>query len=194
MRWFLESARLNRLDPADVIGPRSVFVRNQGFVGHLSRREPSKAPGVDLDVTFQTEGLPSESKPEVRTPVSGTVELSGGSWGAVRIRDENGYAHTLLHMDTATNGIEEGTKVERGDTIGILSNTRTTKDHVHYYIQDRSGRLFLNPENVYFDSDGAVRGVFDYDQHRFENWMQDNYQQPKYEYDNVNPPDVSGIS
>lgn len=184
-------------------------VDGQGFTEHLlglNRKRPSRAPGMDFDITDQTENLSSDHKPKVLTPVSGKVKFIGEHWGSVRIVDEAGYSHVLLHIQLSerpiggsTTILKVGDMVKFGDVIGILSNLGTDRDHVHYYVQDPGG-VFIDPANLVRNLDGSVVGVQNYDKYLEDlRWME--FQHQRYEpgrqptlYDNTNPADVGGVA
>jgi murein DD-endopeptidase MepM/ murein hydrolase activator NlpD len=59
-----------------------------------------------------------------------------------------GYETLYAHLSKIPNGIKEGTRVKRGDLIGLSGNTGLSKSpHLHYEVHDLDGRG-LNP--IYF--------------------------------------------
>lgn len=59
-----------------------------------------------------------------------------------------GYETLYAHLSKIPNGIKEGTRVKRGDLIGLSGNTGLSKSpHLHYEVHDLNGRG-LNP--IYF--------------------------------------------
>lgn len=131
------------------LNPTSILdngVVTSSHVAHQARKNPSA--GVDIDDATLSEG----SQAPVRSPVSGRVTLSGGSYGTVEIVDSAGNRHRLLHLSDTTVAV--GSEVQAGDQIGNLGNTvpsgsTPVRDHVHYQIQDANGD-FVDPEQFNF--------------------------------------------
>jgi murein DD-endopeptidase MepM/ murein hydrolase activator NlpD len=197
-RTNLVEIQRTSLRPSDLLEGGTI---TNTFEQHLMRRpQQSARPGVDIDTNRQyTEGPPYLEKPVVSSPVAGTVVFRGGNWGTVRIRDKEGYEHVFLHMSldpTATSKappdfktVQLGQSISKGDTIGLLSNVKADRDHVHYFIQDTRGEI-LNPENLWFARDGSVLGIKDQKQHEYDLWLQNEKHYYNYKYDNITtPPD-----
>lgn len=148
------------------------------FQSHLAR---SLSPGIDIDLfssCIDSENFALKQFPEfslsVYSPVSGKrLSIGPGNYGTITIKDQNGYTHRLLHNNiflnsvvqvplepTRTLGIENGQAINKGETIGYLGKTKTTKDHVHYsiYKDIEEGCIeFLDPMQTVFDQEtGAV--------------------------------------
>ena len=183
------------LEPGKIV---EAGVVTNTFQDHLLRPKPSQTPGVDIDTRYlYTEGPPYLEKPVIRSNVSGTVMAPrGGNWGTVRIRDKADYEHFFLHMSLDPTPLNKapanfvpvklGQKVTPTTPIGLLSNTKAERDHVHYFIKSPKGEL-LNPANLWFDEDGSVIGIKDQDQYRFERWLQGRDRYDTIKYDNVQP-------
>ena len=177
-----------------------VEVAGQGFHGHMERRTPSKSPGIDVDVTYDTEHLANGERPTVRSPVSGEVVFRGpGRDGTVRIRDRNGYEHTVLHNRLNFEGPIEGRMyplgetVQKGDPIGVVGNQGTARDHVHYSIKHPAG-YYVDPKNQNFDKDGTVLGPRDHDAEIWDRWTQERPAPEPQKFDRVGGPDPSNIA
>jgi len=88
--------------------------------------------GVDIAAP---EGSP------VRATADGVVRRVGqaGAYGnLVEIEHEGGFTTRYAHL--AAIGVEQGTKVHRGDTIGSVGHTgRATGPHLHYEVR-REGK------------------------------------------------------
>lgn len=177
-----------------------------GFQEHLARTPSSRTPGVDIDTRLHyTEGPPYLEKLQVLTPVSGRMILTPGSIGTVRIQDRTGHSHTFLHLhlDPSLPGAPFGflptranESVDKGGIIGLLGNVGVLsgRDHVHYYIQDASGR-YLDPQNLYVDATGAVIGIRDRGMHRENMLLQNSWESDdSVFYDDISPPDVTNIA
>ena len=143
------------------------------FVDHVMRKDPSDTPGIDIDRPSpphpHSENLSPSQKPEVRSPVSGTViQIKADPWGTVRIIDENGYQHILLHNDLVSPGplstsyfdLKLG-PISKFDPIGLLDNKHTRRDHVHYYIIAPNGQIIDPLNTLRHPGTGAVLGVDD---------------------------------
>lgn len=181
---------MQTLQPTEIVAGGSV---TSTFRRHMDRAPPSNAPGLDIDTNIQfTESPPYLEKLSVRSPVSGKVTFVGGNYGTVRIIDSAGYEHNFLHMHLDPSKVKSpsdfmpvsvGEYVERGQIIGLLGNVHvpTKRDHVHYHLRDQNGK-FIDPDNIWRDDAGAVRGIRNQDRH-FEDLMR---QERRYNYDNIN--------
>jgi len=73
---------------------------------------------------------------------------SGYGINVVLQHPKAGYETLYAHLSKIPKGIKEGTRVKRGDLIGLSGNTGLSKSpHLHYEVHDLSGRG-LNP--IYF--------------------------------------------
>lgn len=106
--------------------------------------------GVDFNYVGGQSGA-NLRHPTVRSPVSGEVVFSGGSYGTVKIRDDQGNMHEILHMDSRSVQVTNPpTRVQAGDPIGTMGGrgpggASDYAQHVHYQMRDPNGRL-LDPE------------------------------------------------
>lgn len=108
--------------------------------------------GVDFNYVGGQSGA-NLTHPVVRSPVSGTVTYGAGQgeYGAVKIRDDQGNTHVILHLDSRSVRLTDPpTRVEAGDPIGTMGGRgphgpRDYAQHVHYQIHDRNGEL-VDPE------------------------------------------------
>jgi murein DD-endopeptidase MepM/ murein hydrolase activator NlpD len=83
--------------------------------------------GIDI---FARRGTPVLAAEEGWVAEVGENELGGN---VVWIRDRRGDAHYYAHLDVQL--VREGTRVGRGDTVGLVGNTgnaRTTPPHLHF--------------------------------------------------------------
>jgi peptidoglycan hydrolase-like protein with peptidoglycan-binding domain len=112
--------------------------------------------GVDFNYAGGQTGI-NLKHPTVYAPVSGTVigVASGkGSYGTIRIRDEHGYEHRILHTDSQL--VEQGQQVLAGRTpIGTMGGrgpggSNQYPQHVDYRIKDPQGH-WINPEKHWND-------------------------------------------
>lgn len=108
--------------------------------------------GVDFNYTGGQSGRNLEH-PVLRSPVSGTVEYGDGQgqYGTVKIRDDQGNLHEILHMDSRSVRVTDPpTRIEAGDPIGTMGGRGPDgpghyPQHVHYQIRDPQGHL-TDPE------------------------------------------------
>ncbi len=110
--------------------------------------------GVDFNYVGGQSGL-NLRHPEVRSPVSGVVVYGAGqgNYGTVKIRDDQGNTHEILHLDSRSVRVTSPpTRVQAGDPIGTMGNTNPDNprmaQHVHYQIRDPSGRT-IDPERFW---------------------------------------------
>ncbi|MCL1822864.1 MAG: M23 family metallopeptidase [Oscillospiraceae bacterium] len=100
-----------------------------GFRGHS---------GIDISAPAGT---------PIMAAADGTVILADWASGygrAVIIEHENGYKTLYGHCESFADGIAEGQKVERGETIAYVGSTgRADGPHVH--LEFRHGGQILNP-------------------------------------------------
>ena len=62
----------------------------------------------------------------------------------VRVRHPSGYESYYLHLSAFGRGIRAGTRVEQGQTVGLVGATGlATGPHLHYGLK-RNG-VFVNP-------------------------------------------------
>lgn len=126
------------------------------ITSHFGQRmlngHPDNHGGVDFNYTGGQNGRNLEH-PVVRSPVSGTVEYGDGQgqYGTVKIRDDQGNLHEILHMDSRSVRVTNPpTRVEAGDPIGTMGGRgpdgpNQYAQHVHYQIRDPQGQL-TDPE------------------------------------------------
>jgi putative chitinase len=112
---------------------------------------PDLHEGVDFNYVGGQTGI-NRQHPTINSPVSGTVigvTSGAGSYGAIRIRDERGYEHRILH--THDQLVEAGQTVTAGVTpIGTMggrgpNGPNQYPQHVDYRIKDQQGN-WVNPE------------------------------------------------
>lgn len=106
--------------------------------------------GVDFNYVGGQSGA-NLQHPTVRSPVSGEVIFSGGQYGTVKIRDDQGNTHEILHMDSRSVQVTNPpTRVEAGDPIGTMggrgpNGPNQYPQHVHYQVRDPNNNL-VDPE------------------------------------------------
>lgn len=129
------------------------------ITGHYGEHRGEKGPhgGVDFNYVGGQNGL-NLRHPQVHSPVAGVVEVSGGQYGTVGIRDKDGNLHQLLHLQSQS--VKVGDKVEPGQVVGTMGGRgpRGANDyaqHVHYQMKDKNGHL-MNPENYW--SEHRIQG------------------------------------
>ncbi|WP_123721650.1 M23 family metallopeptidase [Pseudomonas lini] len=180
----------------------AVEVQGQGFSDHLAREKPSGAPGIDVDVNYNTEHSANWQRPVVKSPASGEVVFSGGQYGTVRIKDKNGFEHRILHMYLDYEGpVKErifplSRTVKIGDPIGVLGDVHPLKrirDHVHYSIIKPDG-FYVDPKKLWFDESGAVDRYKSFENQLLDSLMQRSNEFQQERYDRIDSPDVSGLA
>lgn len=129
------------------------------ITGHYGEHRGKKSPhgGVDFNYIGGQNGL-NLRHPQVHSPVAGVVEVSGGQYGTVGIRDKDGNLHQLLHLQSQS--VKVGDKVESGQVIGTMGGRgpRGANDyaqHVHYQMKGKNGHL-MSPESYW--SDHRIQG------------------------------------
>lgn len=108
--------------------------------------------GVDFNYVGGQSGA-NLRHPTVHSPVSGVVEYGDGqgSYGTVKIRDDQGNLHEILHLDSRSVRVTDPpTRVEAGDPIGTMGGrgpggASDYAQHVHYQMRDPNGRI-IDPE------------------------------------------------
>lgn len=139
---------------------RTMLPTQAGTAPHLTSHygqrmlngHPDNHGGVDFNYTGGQSGRNLEH-PVVRSPVSGTVVYGEGQgqYGTVKIRDDQGNMHEILHMDSRSVRVTNPpTRVEAGDPIGTMGGRgpdgpNQYAQHVHYQIRDPQGQL-TDPE------------------------------------------------
>lgn len=119
--------------------------------------KPDHHGGVDFNYVGGQRGL-NLRHPVVRSPVCGTVIYGDGqgSYGTVKIRDDAGNVHEILHLDSrSVRATNPPTRIEAGDPIGTMggrgpAGARNFAQHVHYQIRDTSGAT-VDPEAFWRD-------------------------------------------
>jgi murein DD-endopeptidase MepM/ murein hydrolase activator NlpD len=102
------------------------------------------------DIAGVSEGTP------IKSPVGGTVVRNDpvnsenpnkGNGNRITIRDTNGTDHHFYHMKEQP-ALQIGDKIEKGDTIGKVGNTGSSKGaHLHYEVRDTNIEVDWNQKN-----------------------------------------------
>ena len=111
--------------------------------------------GVDFNYVGGQNGV-NLRHPTVHSPVSGTVIFGAGqgSYGTVKIRDDQGKVHEILHLDSrSVRATDPPTRINAGDPIGTMGGRGPNgggqyAQHVHYQVRDRSGET-VDPEQFW---------------------------------------------
>lgn len=110
--------------------------------------------GVDFNYVGGQAGV-NLRHPTVHAPVSGVVVFSGGQYGTVKIRDDQGNLHEVLHLDArAVQVTDPPTRVQAGDPIGTMGGRGPNgagqyAQHVHYQVRE-AGNLGTTVDPVAF--------------------------------------------
>lgn len=121
------------------------------ITGHYGERRASGPHGgSDFNYVGGQSGINLEH-PTAHSPVSGTVVFVGGQYGTIKIRDEFGNTHEILHTEAQL--VEVDQVVALGTAIGTMGGrgprgAEQYAQHVHYQLKDEHGRL-LNPEDYW---------------------------------------------
>lgn len=109
--------------------------------------------GIDFNYRGGQNGV-NLQHPTVRSPVSGEVVFSGGQYGTVKIRDDHGNMHEILHLDTrSVQATHPPQRVEAGTPIGTMGGRGPGggdqyAQHVHYQMRNPQGQL-IDPERFW---------------------------------------------
>lgn len=125
--------------------------------------------GVDFNYVGGQSGI-NLRHPVVRSPVSGVVVYGAGqgSYGTVKIRDDAGNVHEILHLDArSVRATDPPTRINAGDPIGTMGGRGPNgagqyAQHVHYQVRDARGHA-VDPETFWrnraIEVPGGVRDV-----------------------------------
>lgn len=121
--------------------------------------------GVDFNYVGGQNGI-NLRHPVVRSPVSGVVIYGAGQgrYGTVKIRDDQGNVHEILHLDSRSVRVTDPpTRINAGDAIGTMGGRGPNgagqyAQHVHYQVRDASGRT-VDPEAFWRNRSIEVRGT-----------------------------------
>jgi putative chitinase len=116
---------------------------------------PDHHGGVDFNYVGGQSGI-NLRHPTVRSPVSGVVIYGEGqgTYGTVKIRDDQGNVHEILHLDSrSVRATDPPTRIDAGDPIGTMGGRGPRGEgqyaqHVHYQIRDAQGRV-VDPERFW---------------------------------------------
>ncbi|CAF4000419.1 unnamed protein product [Rotaria sp. Silwood1] len=100
-----------------------------------SNTRPKPHGGVDFNYVGGQTGI-NLRNPNVNSPISGVVTFVGGKYGTIKIQDDKGVSHEILH--TESQSVRKGENIIVGQKIGTMGNTGPgIKDHhVHYQIKE----------------------------------------------------------
>jgi putative chitinase len=106
--------------------------------------------GIDFNYNIPGQKGINLEHPNVQSPVEGVVTFSGGKYGTVKIRTDDGHSHEVLHMKIVKVNVKD--RVKAGDVIGTMGGTgpkgpKQYAQHVHYQVKDKNDQL-LNPETL----------------------------------------------
>jgi peptidoglycan hydrolase-like protein with peptidoglycan-binding domain len=139
-------------DVMQIILPQSQAGKPTHITSDFGPRDvaPKNHTGVDFNYVGGQTGT-NLQHPVVHSPVSGVVIRSGGAYGTVSIRDDQGNIHEILHLDSRL--VQPPQRVQAGDPIGTMGGTgpngpNTFAQHVHYQIINPQGQ-FVDPEQFW---------------------------------------------
>ena len=105
--------------------------------------------GIDFNYVNGANSINKQS-PKVYSPVKGVVTYSRrAQYGTIKIEDENGYSHEILH--TNSQSVKEGDKVDVGQVIGTMggvgpNSINQYRPHVHYQLRKPNKRVPVDPK------------------------------------------------
>ncbi|HHQ4709989.1 TPA: murein hydrolase activator EnvC family protein [Aeromonas veronii] len=121
------------------------------------KRASGPHKGVDFNYIGGQTGV-NMQHPAAFSPVDGTISYSGGLFGTVKILDNKGFSHEILHLQS--QNVKEGESVKAGITpIGRMGGRGPQKEnqyamHIHYQIKDSSGKI-VNPQEWWANKDAT---------------------------------------
>lgn len=127
------------------------------------KRASGPHKGVDFNYIGGQTGI-NMQHPAAFSPIDGKVSYSGGSFGTVKILDNKGFSHEILHL--LSQDVTEGESVKAGVTqIGRMGGRGPQKEnqyamHIHYQIKDSSGKI-VNPQEWWVNKNAAISKVID---------------------------------
>ncbi|MCS3769724.1 hypothetical protein HNP12_003846 [Aeromonas hydrophila] len=127
------------------------------------KRASGPHKGVDFNYIGGQTGI-NMQHPAAFSPIDGKVSYSGGSFGTVKILDNKGFSHEILHL--LSQDVTEGEPVKAGVTqIGRMGGRGPQKEnqyamHIHYQIKDSSGKI-VNPQEWWVNKNAAISKVID---------------------------------
>jgi putative chitinase len=106
--------------------------------------------GIDFNYIGGQSGL-NLIHPKVYSPVAGEVTFVGGNFGTIKIKDEQGFSHELLH--THKQHVQVGETIKLGEMIGTMGGKGPLgfaqyPQHVHYQIKNSIGEI-ENPHDFW---------------------------------------------
>ncbi|WP_270828730.1 peptidoglycan DD-metalloendopeptidase family protein [Aeromonas sp. QDB20] len=127
------------------------------------KRASGPHKGVDFNYIGGQTGI-NMQHPAAFSPIDGKVSYSGGSFGTVKILDNKGFSHEILHL--LSQDVTEGEPVKAGVTqIGRMGGRGPQKEnqyamHIHYQIKDSSGKI-VNPQEWWVNKNAAISKLID---------------------------------
>ncbi|WP_429067053.1 M23 family metallopeptidase [Aeromonas bestiarum] len=127
------------------------------------KRASGPHKGVDFNYIGGQTGI-NMQHPAAFSPIDGKVSYSGGLFGTVKILDNKGFSHEVLHL--LSQDVTEGEPVKAGVTqIGRMGGRGPQKEnqyamHIHYQIKDSSGKI-VNPQEWWVNKNAASSKVID---------------------------------
>ena len=118
-------------------------------------RDYGKHRGVDLNYRGLGQGGDNLKHPDVFSPVSwkDTYGDGQGEYGTIKIKDEDGFSHELLHLES--RAVRAGEVINKGDKIGTMGGRGPTgsdqyAQHIHYQIRNQNNEK-VNPEEFFLE-------------------------------------------
>lgn len=118
----------------------------------FSYRNRPKTGNIHGSVDFNYIGGQAFNKPNtfpVYCPFAGKVEIAGGGYGTVAVRDSKGLLHSFLHNTTIK--VKVGQSITPGQMVALMGGKGPAKPfqvHVHYQIR--------NPKALSNDKHGGL--------------------------------------
>lgn len=134
-----------------------------GFSPHITSsygvtRSVGTSPHVGVDMNYNTgcgQCKINLTRPPVYSPTAGKVTFTHGNYGTVKIKDDKGFSHELLHM-TRIN-VAVGATIAEGTLLGYMDSTGLgSKGAKHCHYQLRTPQGSITSPIVFWDDPNAA--------------------------------------
>ncbi len=136
-----------------------IYLHITGEFGE-SRPNGKTHQGIDFNYIGGQTGI-NLTHPKIYSPVTGKVTFVGGNFGTIKIKDDQGTSHELLH--THTQSVKVGEMIKLGEVIGSMGGKGPLghyqyPQHVHYQIKNTAGEI--NNPHVYWKNKLSLNSIF----------------------------------
>lgn len=168
-------AFMERVLPPSEAGGVKPHISGSVFTSYRDRpRTNNQHAAVDFNY-IGGQAFNTQYRFKAYSPVEGTLEFAGGDYGTIKIRDDEGYSHEILHLNRIPLSVlKVGQRVSIGTILGLLGGKGPQGEfqyqiHIHYQLRNPSGTL-IDPV-AFWDGQEQVYTAplnpegFDYDTH-----------------------------